>query len=55
MCSVKVAVSQIDVEYLALLHSNIISFMNTYDFVVCTEVFEHTSQPFDAIDEIWRI
>lgn len=27
----------------------------TYDYVVCTEVLEHTLQPFAAIDEIWRI
>ena len=26
-----------------------------YDFVVCTEVLEHTLQPFDAVDEIWRV
>lgn len=26
-----------------------------FDYVVCTEVFEHTLQPFDAADEIWRI
>lgn len=26
-----------------------------FDFVVCTEVLEHTIQPFDAVDEIWRI
>lgn len=28
---------------------------NTYDFIVCTEVLEHTLQPFDAANEIWRI
>lgn len=27
----------------------------TYDFVVCTEVLEHTRQPFGAVDEIWRV
>ena len=27
----------------------------TYDFVVCTEVLEHTLQPFDAVREIYRI
>ena len=27
----------------------------TYDFVVCTEVLEHTRQPFGALDEIWRV
>jgi SAM-dependent methyltransferase len=26
-----------------------------YDYVVCTEVLEHTLQPFHAVDEIWRI
>jgi SAM-dependent methyltransferase len=26
-----------------------------YDFVTCTEVLEHTLQPFDAVDEIWRL
>ncbi len=26
-----------------------------YDYVVCTEVLEHTRQPFDAIEEIFRI
>ena len=28
---------------------------NTFDFVLCTEVLEHTIQPFDAIKEIYRI
>lgn len=28
---------------------------NAYDFIVCTEVFEHTLQPFKAIEEIYRI
>lgn len=28
---------------------------NTYEYVVCTEVLEHTLQPFDALAEIWRI
>jgi SAM-dependent methyltransferase len=28
---------------------------NTFDFVVCTEVLEHTLQPFHAADEIFRI
>jgi|SRR5215203_6183263 len=27
----------------------------TYDYVVCTEVLEHTLQPFKAVDEIRRI
>lgn len=27
----------------------------TYDFVVCTEVLEHTLQPFDAVGEIRRV
>ncbi len=26
-----------------------------FDFVVCTEVLEHTLHPFSAIEEIWRI
>jgi SAM-dependent methyltransferase len=26
-----------------------------FDFVVCTEVLEHTLQPFNAVNEIWRI
>lgn len=28
---------------------------NRFDFVVCTEVLEHTLQPFDAVNEIERI
>lgn len=28
---------------------------NTFDYVVCTEVLEHTLQPFHAVDEIRRI
>lgn len=28
---------------------------NTYDYVVCTEVLEHTLRLFDAMDEIYRI
>lgn len=28
---------------------------NSFDFVVCTEVLEHTLQPFDAANEIFRI
>lgn len=28
---------------------------STFDFVVCTEVLEHTLQPFHAVDEISRI
>ncbi len=28
---------------------------DSYDYVVCTEVFEHTLQPFDAATEIFRI
>jgi SAM-dependent methyltransferase len=28
---------------------------NYYDFVVCTEVLEHTLRPFDAVQEIRRI
>ncbi len=27
----------------------------SYDYAVCTEVLEHTLQPFDAVDEIWRM
>lgn len=27
----------------------------SYDFVVCTEVLEHTRQPFGAVDEIRRV
>jgi SAM-dependent methyltransferase len=27
----------------------------TYDMVICTEVLEHTKQPFKAVDEIYRI
>ena len=27
----------------------------SYDYVVCTEVLEHTLEPFDAVNEIWRI
>jgi SAM-dependent methyltransferase len=28
---------------------------NTYDYVVCTEVLEHTLRPWDAVNEIYRI
>ena len=28
---------------------------DTYDYVVCTEVLEHTLRPWDAVNEIWRI
>jgi len=28
---------------------------NTYDYVMCTEVLEHTMRPWDAVSEIWRI
>lgn len=28
---------------------------NRFDFVVCTEVLEHTLQPFDAVKEILRV
>jgi SAM-dependent methyltransferase len=28
---------------------------SAYEYVVCTEVLEHTLQPFDALAEIWRI
>jgi SAM-dependent methyltransferase len=28
---------------------------NMFDYVVCTEVLEHTLQPFNAVKEIWRI
>jgi SAM-dependent methyltransferase len=28
---------------------------NTFDFVVCTEVLEHTLNPWAAVQEIWRI
>jgi SAM-dependent methyltransferase len=27
----------------------------TFDYVVCTEVLEHTLRPWDAVSEIWRI
>lgn len=27
----------------------------TFDYVVCTEVLEHTDRPWDAVNEIWRI
>lgn len=27
----------------------------TYDYIVCTEVLEHTLQPFNAVKEMWRI
>jgi SAM-dependent methyltransferase len=27
----------------------------SYNYVVCTEVLEHTLQPFNAVKEIWRI
>ncbi|QIR37982.1 class I SAM-dependent methyltransferase [Tolypothrix sp. PCC 7910] len=27
----------------------------TYDYIVCTEVLEHTLQPFNAVNEMWRI
>ena len=27
----------------------------TFDHVVCTEVLEHTLQPFDAVNQIWRV
>ena len=28
---------------------------DTYDFIVCTEVLEHTLQPFGAVAEMWRV
>jgi SAM-dependent methyltransferase len=28
---------------------------NYFDYVICTEVLEHTLQPFAAVTEIWRI
>lgn len=28
---------------------------DSFDYVVCTEVLEHTLHPFDATEEIWRI
>ncbi|PLS67720.1 MAG: methyltransferase [Cyanobacteria bacterium M5B4] len=28
---------------------------NSFDFIVCTEVLEHTLQPFAAADELWRL
>jgi SAM-dependent methyltransferase len=28
---------------------------NSYDWVVCTEVLEHTLRPWDAVQEIWRV
>jgi len=28
---------------------------NSYDYIVCTEVLEHTLQPFKAVNEIYRI
>jgi ubiquinone/menaquinone biosynthesis C-methylase UbiE len=27
----------------------------SYDYIVCTEVLEHTKQPFNAVAEMWRI
>jgi len=27
----------------------------SFDYVVCTEVLEHTLRPWDAVNEIWRI
>lgn len=27
----------------------------TFDYVLCTEVLEHTAQPFDAVKEIYRL
>jgi SAM-dependent methyltransferase len=35
-------------------NSNIIP-SDSFDYVVCTEVLEHTLQPFDAVNEIGRI
>ena len=26
-----------------------------FDYIICTEVLEHTLQPFDATDEMWRM
>ena len=28
---------------------------NSYDIIICTEVLEHTLQPFDAVNEIYRM
>ncbi|MEH2352518.1 methyltransferase domain-containing protein [Nostoc sp.] len=28
---------------------------DSFDYIVCTEVLEHTLQPFNAVAEIWRI
>lgn len=28
---------------------------SSFDYIVCTEVLEHTLQPFKAVEEIWRI
>lgn len=28
---------------------------NRFDYVICTEVLEHTLQPFEAVEEIYRI
>lgn len=27
----------------------------TFDYIVCTEVLEHTLQPFEAVNEMWRL
>lgn len=27
----------------------------SFDVIVCTEVLEHTLQPFDAVNELWRL
>lgn len=27
----------------------------SFDYVVCTEVLEHTLRPWDAVNEIWRV
>jgi SAM-dependent methyltransferase len=27
----------------------------SFDYIVCTEVLEHTLQPFNAVNEMWRI
>ena len=28
---------------------------SSFDYVVCTEVLEHTLRPFEAVEELWRI
>lgn len=46
-----------DAMYIADLckNNNDIIESEKFDLIVCTEVLEHTLQPFDAVDEMWRI